>query len=351
MLQISAQMLAMSSEYAVIEKNGKIVYANSGAQSLLGSNCEGRSIAAVLGEELAGIQAPSFIGNFSIGGNHHIVRACTIDGMRVFFFSESEDKPELLNEAFLFSLRSCLMNLNVSISLLHSRDDISPELAEQLSHLCHESFKISRTISNLSTIHSLSEKSLVMTPMQMDVSAHIRDIVDSTRILAPQIDFSFSAPGPIMLNTDPSLLDILTLNLISNCISHGKGLSRINVVLSRIKDKMILRVDDNGCGVASHRLHNVFDCYRHKSAMGELDNGTGLGLTAARLIASAHGGTILLESRENQGTSVCVSLGDINRSYASLGQSNSVYEKSMSTLLTGLANCLPSELYTEKYID
>ena len=49
MLQISAQMLAMSSEYAVLEKNGKVVYANTGAQSLLGSNCVGMSIAAAAG--------------------------------------------------------------------------------------------------------------------------------------------------------------------------------------------------------------------------------------------------------------------------------------------------------------
>ena len=39
MLQISAQMLAMSGEYAVLEKNGRVIYANSAARNLLESDC------------------------------------------------------------------------------------------------------------------------------------------------------------------------------------------------------------------------------------------------------------------------------------------------------------------------
>ena len=351
MLQISAQMLAMTSEYAVLEKNGKVVYANTGAQSLLGSNCVGMSIAAVFGEELAGIQAPSFIGNFSIAGKHHMVRACSMDGMRVFFISDTEENPSLVNDSFIFSLRNCLMNLNVSMAVIFEKGNIPPEMAEQFSHLCHECYKISRIISNISTIRSLWDKSLVVSPMQIDVDRHFRDTVESVRLLLDGVELRFTSSGPIILRSDPALLDTLLLNLISNCLCHAEGCSRINVALSHVRGKLLLRVDNNGRGIAQDELHAVFDSYRRNLRIGNIDRGTGLGLTAVRLIAAAHDGILLLESREEQGTTVCVSLGDLNMSYEPLEQGLNEYEKSMSTLLTGLADCLPSSFFTEKYLD
>ena len=351
MLQISAQMLAMSGEYAVLEKNGRVIYANSAARNLLESDCVGLSLAELLGEELAGIQAPSFIGDFDIGADRFIVRVSCMDGMRAFFLSKHEDNPSLVSDAFIYSLRNALMNMSVTMSLLHDSAELSPALSERLSLLNHECFKINRILSNISIIRSIWDDSLVFAPVAMDVSAHIESITDSLRILMPGPEIRFKSPGPMEIYADPALLDVLVLNLISNCMIHAEGCRRINIELIPGKDRIVLAVDDDGCGIPPEQLHSVFARYRHNPDIGQMDKGAGLGLTSARLIAAIHGGIMLLESRAGHGTSVRVSLSREKHEPIPLSQPPRLYEKSMSTLLTGLAGCLPAELYTERYLD
>ena len=349
MLQISAQVLAMSSEHTVLEKNGKVAFANASARLLLGEDCLGKSIVNLFGEELAGVQAASFIGDFDIGGKRYIVRVCSMDGMRAFFISPSEHTPSLISDAFVFSLRNCLMNIDITMSRLYSKDELTPEMSECFAGLSHESFKINRILSNISIIRSIWDDALVFSPVYMDISAHVEELVRSLSILLPEPKLQYKNPGPLFLYADPSLLDTLLLNLISNAISHGKTCSRISIAINRLKDRVVLSVDDDGCGIPAEAMHNVFDRYRHGIELGNMDHGAGLGLTAVRLIAATHGGILLLESRENQGTAVRVSL-DTSPKAMPAKQPLPQYEKSMSSLLTGLAGCLPAELFTEKYI-
>ena len=52
MLQISAELLAISSDAAVLAKNGKIVFSNASAMELLGRDCIGRTVRELLGDEV-----------------------------------------------------------------------------------------------------------------------------------------------------------------------------------------------------------------------------------------------------------------------------------------------------------
>ena len=76
----------------------------------------------------------------------------------------------------------------------------------------------------------------------------------------------------------------------------------------------------------------------------ELGLGAGLGLTTAREIAHLHGGTLLLESREGRGTAARVSLNRVSAPLA-LHAQTSAYDPNYNSILTGLADCLPSEAF------
>lgn len=82
------------------------------------------------------------------------------------------------------------------------------------------------------------------------------------------------------------------------------------------RDTLVIYVQDNGIGIPEYQLKNVFrkfyelnEIYAHKSGTIEYrSSGLGLGLATSRRIAELHNGNIWIKSKENEGTTVFISL-------------------------------------------
>ena len=172
-------------------------------------------------------------------------------------------------------------------------------------------------------------------------------MLDAVEESFPDRHFSRDIPEHVRLNADARLVRQLLFNLLSNCLRHS-GAKLIQTRLSETAESVILSVSDNGCGIPAEELSTVFERYRCRKAPQEIGSGTGLGLTAARGVAYLHGGTLLLESRTDQGTSVRASLSKRTEA-GTLGTGEELC--SMRELLTGLADCLPARYFEEKYLD
>ncbi len=74
-------------------------------------------------------------------------------------------------------------------------------------------------------------------------------------------------------------------------------------------DSAVIQVRDTGIGIPEHDQKELFTrFYRASNAITRRIPGTGLGLTIVRTIVTSHGGDLILESREDQGTTVTVRL-------------------------------------------
>jgi signal transduction histidine kinase len=90
---------------------------------------------------------------------------------------------------------------------------------------------------------------------------------------------------------DASLLRRALVNLIGNAIHYGPAHSKIVVRVNTQGDFVVVDVCDSGNGVGKDEAEHVFKPYfRGKSGSGT--NGTGLGLTFVRTVASRHNGSI-----------------------------------------------------------
>jgi signal transduction histidine kinase len=70
-----------------------------------------------------------------------------------------------------------------------------------------------------------------------------------------------------------------------------------------------IEVSDSGNGIPEEHLNHVFErFYRVDASRSRSDGGTGLGLSICRSICEVHGGSILIASRLNEGTTVTVML-------------------------------------------
>ena len=82
-----------------------------------------------------------------------------------------------------------------------------------------------------------------------------------------------------------------------------------------------------------------------------MGRGSGLGLSAARGVAQLHGGTLLMESRPGRGTAVRVTISRSLSPHGRLREEDGDEGFTTHDLLLGLADCLPEEAFTEKYLD
>jgi signal transduction histidine kinase len=70
----------------------------------------------------------------------------------------------------------------------------------------------------------------------------------------------------------------------------------------------VVTFSDDGVGIPEQDLPHIFERYRRGSNVGDQTAGAGIGLAGARQIVQQHGGTLEVESAENQGSTFTIRL-------------------------------------------
>ncbi|NTW99069.1 MAG: histidine kinase, partial [Geobacteraceae bacterium] len=104
-----------------------------------------------------------------------------------------------------------------------------------------------------------------------------------------------------LFGCNPGLISQAFFNIIQNAIqSRSEGL-QLKVSSESNDGEIIIRIADNGCGIPADHLQRVFEPF---FTTREVGRGTGMGLTTAREIVMAAGGTIEIDSVQDSGTTV-----------------------------------------------
>ncbi|MDZ7740836.1 MAG: HAMP domain-containing sensor histidine kinase [Bacteroidota bacterium] len=108
----------------------------------------------------------------------------------------------------------------------------------------------------------------------------------------------------IRFEADPSLFNTVLTNLVGNAVKFTPPNGRIRLTASEEKDFTRITVSDSGVGIKPEIAAKLFSGYvkEHKSGTNG-EKGTGLGLGIVKSILDAHGFSIGLTSKVNQGTS------------------------------------------------
>lgn len=110
--------------------------------------------------------------------------------------------------------------------------------------------------------------------------------------------------GPWVVEADTVQLSQVFHNLVFNAVQAMPGGGTVTLAfLRRPGDTIAISIIDEGPGIPVGVQPKIFDPY-----FSLRPDGTGLGLSVAREVVLAHGGTIEVESREGQGTTVTVTL-------------------------------------------
>jgi signal transduction histidine kinase len=112
------------------------------------------------------------------------------------------------------------------------------------------------------------------------------------------------------IDIDPSKMEQLLNNLISNAIKFSHNNKRIRINLKKEADKEVLiSVKDEGQGIPEKEKEKLFKPFEKLSVRGTAgESSTGLGLAITRKIAEGHGGKIRAESTVGKGSTFYVTL-------------------------------------------
>jgi two-component system phosphate regulon sensor histidine kinase PhoR len=109
---------------------------------------------------------------------------------------------------------------------------------------------------------------------------------------------------PIFVKGDAAKIEQVLINLIENSIKYGKigGIIMVSVG-SYGKNKIAIKVKDNGEGIKKENIHRIFErFYRVDKSRSRDQGGSGLGLSIVKHIIEAHKQTITLESEYGEGS-------------------------------------------------
>ena len=102
---------------------------------------------------------------------------------------------------------------------------------------------------------------------------------------------------------NPRLLEQILINLVDNAFKyHRRGVPpRVTVSSCEEGDDIVIRVADNGIGIAPEFHEKIFDVFQRLHNETDIP-GTGIGLAIARKGAHLMGGEIAIESAPGQGS-------------------------------------------------
>ena len=197
-------------------------------------------------------------------------------------------------------LRSPLTRLKVALELVTDRDmktRMTADLAE-----------MDVMIGELLELERLRDGRGIVTARQ-NIVALVADVTRNYDERAPGVRFSQPASA-IFADVDAERLRIVVRNVLENAVKYSLPDSRpVEITASQNGESVSIRVADDGPGIPERDMPNLFEpFFRVDRSRSRKTGGYGLGLSIAKRIIEAHGGSIAVENRLPRGTSFTVTL-------------------------------------------
>ncbi len=168
--------------------------------------------------------------------------------------------------------------------------------------------RLSYIVKDLDMITKLEVGDLSLNIAIFDIVALIKNVFDTFEIRATKkkqtLTFDTDYNTPIMVRADKERIQQVLANLVVNSLKYGseKGTTEISIE-NLIKNKVIVRVTDNGEGIEKTDLPRLFErFYRVDKSGSRKEGGSGLGLSIVKHIIEAHHEKIYIESEIGVGS-------------------------------------------------
>lgn len=245
-----------------------------------------------------------------VHGNDELAMLASAFNHMADSLENAENNRRMMTADIAHELRNPLAVQRANLEAM--QDGIYELTPENLKPIIEQNLLLTRLVEDLRTLAMADSGQLELVRVETDFSALIKRNIEhfQSQVDAKQITLQFlggeNCP-PILL--DPERIDQILGNLLSNAIRHTPPLGKITLEVTCSAQDVRLDVHDSGPGIPEEALPHIFQrFYRADKSRSRSEGGSGLGLSIARKIAEAHGGTLTIANHPQGGAVVTLSL-------------------------------------------
>ncbi len=304
----------------VCTEGGHVVFRNSGAEALMGGRHSDALAAKVVDEMITSTWAgePASQRTLELYGPPRRtlnVHTHTVDdGQRslgvIAVIEDVSDKRRLeaVRRDFVANVSHELKTPAAALGLLAETlmSETDPTVTTRLaSRIQTEAFRVSGIIDELLDLSRIEAeesppRELVLTDLVMAESIERARHAAETHGVELVLK---EAAAPVAVMGDRRQLISAIGNLLDNAVKYSDPGTTVEVSTTNRNGHVDMIVADQGIGIPAPDLERIFErFYRVDRGRSRNTGGTGLGLSIVRHIASNHNGTVLVESREGEGS-------------------------------------------------
>ncbi|MCD1257674.1 HAMP domain-containing protein [Paenibacillus athensensis] len=209
-------------------------------------------------------------------------------------------------------LRTPITILDGHLSLLNrwGKDDPAV-LEESIEASVHEIRRLKGITEQLLTLTKLESRPILEALELIQLEPLVAQTVKRMEALHPEVLFAVHSCDleDVSLAVSSLQLEQVLLIVLDNAVKYSTEVKRIEVELRRENGEAAVTVQDHGIGIPAEDLPSIFDrFYRVDKARNREIGGTGLGLAIAKQIVQNYRGVMTVDSTENKGTKVTITL-------------------------------------------
>jgi signal transduction histidine kinase len=227
------------------------------------------------------------------------------------YLAETLNSQEMLRKRLTsdmaHELRTPLTTLKTHVEAF--MDGIWEPTNERFETFNEEIERLTKMVDNLRDLAKLEQVNISLNKSKINISVELEKIIDTFKPLYIKENYKLisTITPEITAIMDKDKFKQIINNLLSNSYKYLNHNGRVEVILRKENQNIIIKVSDNGIGIPEKDIPYIFErFYRSDLSRNKNTGGSGIGLTITKAFVEAHGGKIYLESKINEGTTVTV---------------------------------------------
>jgi signal transduction histidine kinase len=308
------QMIDLLTYPAFTVENGKISYCNESASSLF--LLPGTDIFSILNtgkEEYTEFKEGHLYLTVFIGNSPREATVVAMEDQHLFLLSDGNVTSQLQAVSLAAQqLRMPLSDIVATTNMLLPNIDTKENATTQqhLAQFQRSLHQLLRLVGNMSDAAKYAQEPSA-NMVTIEATSLFAEVAEKAAVLLAQAEITLLYDGPtvpVYLLADAERIERSIYNLISNAVKFSPKGSVLRATLARRKDLLLFTLSDPGERLAQQVQSNVFNRFMRQPGLGDSRFGLGLGLNIVHNTATAHGGTVLLESPPSGGVKITMTL-------------------------------------------